>query len=379
MRGDRFAGPSQNRGARSEMIAFSHSAVLRIRGASVQLRSRVAWRLAVRTVPLLALCGLLPFEGVCAEPNAEPGHVNANRSVVLVETSPTPVAGPSWLQRLRLSYDLTAMGRTGRYYNPREDGPPDDVPLWNAGSPQETVLLTGRDLYRFNCQGCHRADAGGYGTEINALIDPVRATSAEVIQKRMQERGAPITDEMAATMASQADASVRKQIREGGKKMPAFSHLTDLELDSLLAYLKELVGVPGSKAKQVTLREPGIRVGEHIVKGTCHICHDATETGFNRFNGYSFSFGNWDVPPLASLPQRASAAQFARKVTEGAGVLLENQGYRLRGKMPVFDYLSRSEAAWAYMYLSLTPPDRAEQQAAASLSRKPVRSTEGTR
>ena len=61
--------------------------------------------------------------------------------------------------------------------------------------------------------------------------------------------------------------------------MPPFRHLAPEEVAALRAYLEELAGVPGAQRKQIWLSEPAGRVGEHLVKGTCHICHEASGPG----------------------------------------------------------------------------------------------------
>ena len=52
--------------------------------------------------------------------------------------------------------------------------------------------------------------------------------------------------------------------------------LSDAEIRSLIAYLELLSGVPGAANRQIAVRESSYRIGEHIVKSTCHVCHSAT-------------------------------------------------------------------------------------------------------
>ncbi len=59
--------------------------------------------------------------------------------------------------------------------------------------------------------------------------------------------------------------------------MPSFSYLTDNEINALIGYLDVLADVPEA-GKTATVTEPATRIGELLVKGTCHICHDATGT-----------------------------------------------------------------------------------------------------
>ena len=56
--------------------------------------------------------------------------------------------------------------------------------------------------------------------------------------------------------------------------MPSREHLSGGELNLVFAYLGVLAGSPkAGPARHETVN--WARVGQHVVKGTCHICHDA--------------------------------------------------------------------------------------------------------
>ena len=85
----------------------------------------------------------------------------------------TAVAGPSWLNRLGLRYGDTSLGRSGATYGPpptQRPSPPTAAPL-AVGRPVE---LSGADLYRLNCQSCHRAEGTGSPPEINPFLGSSR-------------------------------------------------------------------------------------------------------------------------------------------------------------------------------------------------------------
>jgi len=79
-----------------------------------------------------------------------------------------PVSGPSWLHRLNVDYRDTSFGRGAGRYGP---GPSDlatdrpAVPVTLAAR----VTVTGADLYRLNCQPCHRAEGTGAPPEIKSV------------------------------------------------------------------------------------------------------------------------------------------------------------------------------------------------------------------
>jgi len=249
------------------------------------------------------------------------------------------------------------MGRTGLWGPPPSsyEGPPLDFisPVRIA----RTVVLTGTDLYRLECQSCHKADGSGVPPEIPAIIGPVQATSATLMERRMRERGRPISAAFARELASGSEKDLLDRLKNGGQTMPSFSYLTEREIRALISDLDMLAGVPGS-AKTASVTEPATRVGELIVKGTCHICHDAT--------------GAWpdpeqllqgSIPPIAGFTAKKAMPEFIWKVRRGAPVVMGSLQLPYRGRMPVFDYLRDDEVALAYLYLIHYPPQSRAAQA----------------
>jgi mono/diheme cytochrome c family protein len=264
----------------------------------------------------------------------------------------TPISGESWINHLHRSFDVTSMGKTGRL-----GPPPDEVQTqqgWQNGlllPSSNSSRYSGADLYRINCEGCHKATGQGFPPEINSLIDPVRATSVALVLKRMQTIGMPMTPAAASELAGQAQAALLQRLHNGGQSMPPFPQLTDAEIRALLAYLRQLANVPS--ATQLTVEESPVRIGELIVKSTCHICHDAT--GANP-TPEQLEYGA--IPPLETLTFRTDQIQLIRKVTAGAPVEMGSPPTPHRGRMPVFYYLSRDEASDVFLYLTSYPPSQ---------------------
>ncbi len=264
----------------------------------------------------------------------------------------TPVSAPSWLEHLKISFDRTSMGRMG------QNTPPPTVryePKWNqlAGSEDlnERFVLSGSDLYRLDCESCHQPDGRGSPPEIHSLIEPVQATSASFMEQRMKAMGRPISAAMARDMAAAGEAAIRTRLLKGGEKMPPFEHLQGAEVDALLAFLRELAGVPGAASQQIRIVEPYTRVGEHLVKGTCHICHAATGPGTNPE-----ALLRNVLPSLASFPREKTIFFVMQKVRQGAPVAMGPLHEVSGGRMPVFSYLTDDEVAAAYLYLIIYPP-----------------------
>ncbi len=268
----------------------------------------------------------------------------------------TRVAGDSWLNHLHRNFEDTSMGKTGRL------GPPsstagEEKPDWQrqlaVSFTKKTVTLRGADLYRLNCWGCHGESGLGAPPEINSVINPTRATSTQLVLERMKNLGMDMSRADAAQLANQSKTALLERLHKGGTDMPPFPHLSEPEVRAIVAYLNQLAGVPGAEKQQATVEESRLRVGEHIVKSTCHICHSAA--GSNPTYEQLF---NGAIPPLSTLTARAGLPEFDRKIRSGAPITMGTPPSLFRGRMPVFYYLDEDEVADAYLYLRLYPPER---------------------
>jgi mono/diheme cytochrome c family protein len=269
----------------------------------------------------------------------------------------TSVSGDSWLVHLHRSLDETSMGKSSGVYGPSAPMP-GERPLGNPALQLsnkftgQSTTLHGSDLYRFKCQGCHGALGTGAPPEINSVIDPVRATSASMYIERMKKIGMDVSSKDAGSLAKQANGMLQDRLRKGGTDMPSPNpSLTDPEVHSLFAYLRLLAGIPGAEKQQVPIEVAALRVGEHIVKSTCHICHASVGR-----NPSPRELLESQIPPLSSLTSRLSLNEFVSKVTVGTSVSEGSPEMPFRGRMPVFRYLTPDEVADAYLYLSLYPP-----------------------
>ena len=253
----------------------------------------------------------------------------------------TAVDGGSWLNHLHRSLGQSSMGYTGRY------GPSEPASITTSTSlssrlqltvaPRE-ITLTGADIYRLNCRGCHGETGLGVPPEIHSVINPVRATSAALTLQRMRLIGMSMSRREAATLASQARRALLVRLHNGGQDMPAFQHLREPEIGALLLYLEQLAAVPGADKALRVVRETHLHRGEQIVKSTCHICHNA---GGPNPDLQQMLYGS--IPPLSTLTFRKSLPDFVEKVTHGAPVLMGTPAMWYRGRMPVFYYLSRKK------------------------------------
>jgi mono/diheme cytochrome c family protein len=261
------------------------------------------------------------------------------------------VAGRSWLDHLTRPFEDSSMGKTGHLGPPALDGDASHWRLALSNGIAADVSVHGADLYRLNCRSCHGEAGLGAPPEINSVINPVRATSIALVLERMKATGMAMSRSDAAKMADESKSALLHRLHGGGQDMPAFPHLSDTEIQSLIAYLKQLSGMPGAEHEQTSVRESPVRIGEHIAKSTCHICHSAYGA-----NPSPQQIAQGAIPPLSALTSRVSLPEFVRKVTAGAPILMGEPAAVCRGRMPVFYYLSQDEAADVYLYLTLYPP-----------------------
>jgi mono/diheme cytochrome c family protein len=277
------------------------------------------------------------------------------------------VAGESWLNHLHRAFAETSMGKTGRL-GP-SSGSDEGTTGWQlrpaADTTKRTVILHGADLYRLNCRGCHGEFGLGVPPEINSVINPTRSTSTQLVMERMKNLGMDMSRADAAQLANQSKAALLQRLHQGGTDMPPFPHLSEPEVHAIVAYLKQLAEIPGAEKQQVAVEESRLRVGEHIVKSTCHICHSAAGENPNLaqlFNGA--------IPPLNTLTTRTNLPEFERKIRSGAPIVMGTPPAPFRGRMPVFYYLSEEEVADAYMYLKLYPPESVPDPAMPATEQK---------
>ena len=304
---------------------------------------------AATLAAVLLLASVAPS---AARPQAEAGGAAAGRPAPRV----TPVVGSSWLEVRGTSMERSAMGRGGRSA-PELPAvtflPTSELRRLERPDPPaltEEFVLTGADLYRLSCRSCHTAAGTGSPPEVKPLIDPIRATSAEITLRQMEARGRSIPKELAETLAAQGRASFFQRLEHGGERMPVFDHLSAEEIDALFLYLEQLADVPGARARPAAQVKASVaRVGELLVKGTCHTCHAAAGRG-----GGPEVLQRGVIPSLDTFPEQKSVSFLVHKVREGAPIA---EGWSGRGRMPVFSYLTDDEVRAAYDYLVLYRPE----------------------
>ncbi len=114
--------------------------------------------------------------------------------------------------------------------------------------------------------------------------------------------------------------------------MPPRDYLQEEDMRMLFAYLTHLAAAPDEE-HQSTRVVSWARRGELVVKGTCHICHDAVGP---RPSEPALLRGA--VPSLESVLKTKSISDFVHKARKGEVVSYAEPWLRHRGRMPVFYY-----------------------------------------
>ena len=86
----------------------------------------------------------------------------------------TPVVGSSWLTHLGVTLRDTSLGQGAGRFGPGVD---QREPRDESLGVSRSVELSGADLYRLNCQACHRREGTGAPPEIGSVLAPVQGAS----------------------------------------------------------------------------------------------------------------------------------------------------------------------------------------------------------
>ncbi len=272
--------------------------------------------------------------------------------------------GPSWLKHLGLAVGQTHMGQMGGSdVASSAPGKPQLTPAASAASLKsviqrflatfrsnpaqaseilnETFVASGADLYRWNCQACHGPEGKGALPEINSVLGPVQGTSAALTKKRMEARGIDADDDMVKQVSELAEVSLRDRLQHGGKSMPSFEYLRADEADALLGYLEKLAAVPPTERAALRVPESAARVGQQILRGTCHICHDATGPGAGESDMLQGV-----IPSLTSISKDHSLSGIMHQVQYGSSDMMRVANVEV---MPAYPYFTQEEIAAVYL------------------------------
>ncbi|MEW6456424.1 MAG: c-type cytochrome [Acidobacteriota bacterium] len=166
-------------------------------------------------------------------------------------------------------------------------------------SSNQDAIITGKDIYRLNCAGCHGADRTGNPPYYPSLLN---------IEEKLSKR------------------EIQEIIDKGKGKMPAFFHLTPQEKTAIIAFLLD------EKPQSVAISTTGL--GERIFKSNCASCHRASTNDPKPPNVWMM-----EPAPLAGATKRFAKEEFFRILETGICY------------MPSFDHFTSSEREALYAFV----------------------------
>ena len=189
-------------------------------------------------------------------------------------------------------------------------------PSSSSHSRTKHAVVTGKDVYRLNCQGCHGPNGAG------------------------SQHMPGLTKFAKDLAAGKGEKGLRQRLSEGGQRMPAFPNFTDAEVAALLDYLRELGGGTATSTTKVGALS-GAALGERIHQSNCASCHEPSRAA---------NFGMMCQPAsLAGLDERFSKQQVMSLLKVGVG------------PMPAFPHLTAQELDALWGYLSGLPAEPSAQ------------------
>lgn len=172
------------------------------------------------------------------------------------------------------------------------------IVTFQSFTPSDTI--TGEEIYRLNCAGCHGINRIGQTNMYPSLID---------VKERLTKE------------------QISKQIENGKGLMPAFAHLSYNEKKVLIAFLYD--------EKTEPIKGYATNIGEGIFKSNCTSCHRAFVNDPKPINSRMM-----EPPPLAGITHSISKNYFFRVVENG------------RCYMPSFNHFTKEDKEELYTYLN---------------------------
>jgi mono/diheme cytochrome c family protein len=255
------------------------------------------------------------------------------------DPSITPVAGPSWLHRRSVPDDRTNLGAATRGPLATDENP---IARRRPLAALPGLAFDSITLYRLNCLACHGERSLGAAQASLSILRAVEGSSLDAIRERLQK-------DLTA-------ADLERLVLHGSDLMPARDHMKREDLETLSAYLTQ-TAAPAEGGRRARRVNSWAQLGEHVVKGTCHICHDAVGPHPSPAN-----LQPGEIPSLDALLAMKSVSAFIRKVRSGSPVMSGEPGLFHAGRMPTFSYLRDVEIAAAYVYLAKYPPMALERR-----------------
>jgi mono/diheme cytochrome c family protein len=168
------------------------------------------------------------------------------------------------------------------------------------------TVITGQELYRMNCAGCHGIKKEGKLPTFPSLVTVKQTLSKE---------------------------QIRNQIKYGKGLMPPLAHLSDTKINAITAYLFN------EPQQQIAIKKmTPVELGRNLVTSNCISCHRLSVSDPLPVNAKT----------MCSMMKPAPFSITTRRFTE-----IEFYNILQMGScyMPSFDFLTSADidAVWAYL------------------------------
>ncbi len=185
---------------------------------------------------------------------------------------------------------------------------PNNNKITEGEAISKDTLVTGQELFRLNCGGCHGLNREGKPPTFPSLVN---------IQKKMSKE------------------QIRTQIKNGKGLMPPHPNFSDDEINAIISYL---YNEPEQKVKIASADFSPIELGKDIVMSNCVSCHRLS------INDPIPAGAKTMCSMMAPAPFAGVAKRFTKD--EFYNILQTGPCY-----MPSFDFLTTSDkdAIWAYL------------------------------
>ncbi len=169
--------------------------------------------------------------------------------------------------------------------------------------------ISGAELYRLNCAGCHGVDLKGNPPAFPALTD---------IKSKMSK------------------AEIVAQVRNGKGAMPPMTHLSDEEVAAIVSFL-----YGEDTGNTIAVPMDAVAKGEMLFKSNCAGCHRAVSTDPQPQNANTKMCGMMEPVALSVAPQWYSKEAFARVLDMGPCYMPSfAAGMKREDKDAIYDYLA---------------------------------------
>lgn len=182
-----------------------------------------------------------------------------------------------------------------------------EVGVSKSNTIQQDSVITGQELFRLNCAGCHGADLKGNPPTYPSLLNVKDKLTKEEIQT---------------------------QIKNGKGSMPPMAHLSGKEINTIIGFLYN-----EEEERVIMTYLTPVKQGEMLFKSNCASCHRATTNDSKPQNANTKMCSMMEPAVLAGITNRFTKEEFFNILETGICY------------MPSFAHFNEEEKEALYTFL----------------------------